>query len=584
MSRNPFLERLADQHEAQIRSTLNNLEADIISQIGKVTDDSGVLTTKISIELRNDIRRYMEQYRIQADTLVRDYDQIVNSFMEEFGELNIPDKFKSLTEADLITINQLKFQSFSGFEDIANRYLTEINANVYQNAIAGKPFNEMVKDIRGLITGDVDRRGRSMSGYASQIAHDSVMQFDGQFTVYKAKEAGLDKYKYTGTLVRDSRDHCRLHIGKTYTEERIREIWTGNWAGKSEGDAFIVRGGYRCRHTWLPIVEIKEDIIPDEEQTPTGIFGEVSNAEKDLLKQAFGNKVTPISKVIAILPPLKKFQKESGGFYRSSDDLLNMGNNGIDEIDNLRTFIHEYGHRIDRQLGAVYLKNKESILNKYGKNTSEKVINRNLQSISHLQVQSLIDDTKTITKDLKKRRELFYDDFQKARIESPSILKKIEREEYYKKLNNELNVILSTEEIKKYLKYNLRTSGEEQIYRFKLKLKHKIFESENGDYDLQFSRGFNDYVGSITKNTMGGGHSKYYYNKSPIIVRDGAKKYTHRQTLEAFANYTQMSFDLNKVTPVMNMNVREIERKLMQYYAQNTTNSFDDFIKEFNKL
>jgi len=270
MSRNPFLERLADQHEAQIRSTLNNLEADIISQIGKVTDDSGVLTTKISIELRNDIRRYMEQYRIQADTLVRDYDQIVNSFMEEFGELNIPDKFKSLTEADLITINQLKFQSFSGFEEIANRYLTEINANVYQNAIAGKPFNEMVKDIRGLITGDVDRRGRTMAGYASQIAHDSVMQFDGQFTVYKAKEAGLDKFKYTGTLVRDSRDHCRLHLGKTYTEERIREIWSGNWAGKSEGDPFIVRGGYRCRHTWLPIVDIKEDEIPEvpEEDIP----------------------------------------------------------------------------------------------------------------------------------------------------------------------------------------------------------------------------------------------------------------------------------------------------------------------------
>ena len=121
------------------------------------------------------------------------------------GNLIYQTKFKSLTEVDLLTINQLKFQSFSGFEEIANRYLTEISANVYQNAIAGKPFNEMVKDIRGLITGDVDRRGRSMSTYASQIAHDSVMQFDGQFTVFKAKEAGLDKYKYTGSLIRDSR-------------------------------------------------------------------------------------------------------------------------------------------------------------------------------------------------------------------------------------------------------------------------------------------------------------------------------------------------------------------------------------------
>ena len=257
MSRNPFIERLADQHEAQIKKTLEDLEARIIADISKAVNEQDIITTQIAIQLRPNLRRFIEEtYSTVADSNVRDYDRIVTSFMDEFGELNIPDNFKTLTQVDLDTITQLKFQSFSGYEEIANRYLTEINANVYQNAIAGKPFEEMVKDIRGLITGDEDRRGRSMSGYASQIAHDSVMQFDGQFTVYKAKEAGLNKYKYTGTLVRDSRDHCRKHINKIYTEKRIREIWQGSWAGKSEGDPFIVRGGYRCRHTWLPVVDI----------------------------------------------------------------------------------------------------------------------------------------------------------------------------------------------------------------------------------------------------------------------------------------------------------------------------------------
>lgn len=257
MARIDFTEQLADQHEAQIKRTLADLEARIVSDISKAVSKEDIITTQIAIQLRPNIRRYIEEtYSTVADSNVRDYDQIVTSFMDEFGELNIPDNFKTLTQVDLDTITQLKFQSFSGYEEIANRYLTEINANVYQNAIAGKPFEEMVKDIRGLITGDEDRRGRSMSGYASQIAHDSVMQFDGQFTVYKAKEAGLNKYKYTGTLVRDSRDHCRKHVGKTYTEEEIRRIWQGSWAGKAEGDPFIVRGGYRCRHTWLPVVDI----------------------------------------------------------------------------------------------------------------------------------------------------------------------------------------------------------------------------------------------------------------------------------------------------------------------------------------
>ena len=375
MARQEILERLADSHEAQIKKTLENLEADIISGISKATNDDNILTTKISIDLRKDLKQYMEQYRIDTDTLVRDYDQIVNSFMEEFGQLNIPDKFKSLTEVDLLTINQLKFQSFSGFEEIANRYLTEISANVYQNAIAGKPFNEMVKDIRGLITGDVDRRGRSMSTYASQIAHDSVMQFDGQFTVFKAKEAGLDKYKYTGTLIRDSRDHCKIHVGKTYTEERIREIWQGSWAGKSEGDAFIVRGGYRCRHTWIPIVELEEDDIPEEIIEPTStsrsnvkdvVISSLLNRGSKKTRQAydddFNSQLTDQQKIIVDkLEKPKVIKNNKSGFYavrsKTISAQLNAISRSTERSKGVKSYVisHEYGHHID------YVTSKSSI-------------------------------------------------------------------------------------------------------------------------------------------------------------------------------------------------------------------------------
>ena len=256
MARQEFLERLADNHELQIKRTLEDLEARIVSQISQVTKGSNVIETKIAIELRKDLKRYVDEtYRTTADSLVRNYDEIASQFMEEFGALNIPDKFKSLTQVDLLTINQLKFQQFAGYDDLANRYLNEISAQVYQNAIAGKPLEESIKDLRGLLTGDVDRRGRSMSSYASLIAHDSVMQFDGLFTIFKSKKAGLDKFKYTGTLVEDSRKHCRDHLNKVYTIEKIRKEWSGQWQGKQEGDPFVVRGGYRCRHTWLPVAD-----------------------------------------------------------------------------------------------------------------------------------------------------------------------------------------------------------------------------------------------------------------------------------------------------------------------------------------
>jgi len=206
----------------------------------------------------------------------------------------IPKKFKSLTEVDLTTLNALKTQSFSGFEDIAERFLKVINDEVYQSTIAGRPFDDMVTNIRSHINGVYkqsnvaeinelvdfinenkfdnakkaeieeavrklhtqyasDRAGNNLRRYASQIAHDSVMQFHGQFTVAKAKDAGLTHFTYTGTLVRDSRPFCRDMLNKTLTEKEIRDTWNNQgWQGKSTGDPFIVRGGYRCRHTWIP--------------------------------------------------------------------------------------------------------------------------------------------------------------------------------------------------------------------------------------------------------------------------------------------------------------------------------------------
>ena len=206
----------------------------------------------------------------------------------------IPNKFKNLTEVDLQTINALKYQSFSGFEDIAERFLKIINDEVYQSTIAGRPFDDMVRNIRGHINGVYqssnvaeinelvdfinenkynpgkkvqveeairklhtqyasDRAGNNLRKYAGQIAHDSVMQFHGQFTVAKAKASGLNHFTYTGTLVRDSRPFCRNMLNRTLNEKEIRDIWNRqSWGGKSPGDPFIVRGGYRCRHTWIP--------------------------------------------------------------------------------------------------------------------------------------------------------------------------------------------------------------------------------------------------------------------------------------------------------------------------------------------
>ena len=290
-----ILEKLADQHEQRIINVLYTLERDIVKEITRATKGE-LVSQRLAIQLQPKLRAVIQStFLEEADLIINEeYNKIAKEVLDTFGKMPIPNKFKNLTDVDLQTINALKYQSFSGFEDIAERFLKVINDEVYQSTIAGRPFDDMVANIRGHINGVYqssntreinelvdfinenkfdnskrvqieeavrklhtqyasDRAGNNLRRYASQIAHDSVMQFHGQFTVAKAKASGLDHYRYTGTLVRDSRPFCRNMLNRTLTEKEIRDTWNNQgWGGKSPGDPFIVRGGYRCRHTWIP--------------------------------------------------------------------------------------------------------------------------------------------------------------------------------------------------------------------------------------------------------------------------------------------------------------------------------------------
>ena len=290
-----ILDKLADQHEERIINVLYRLEDDVIKEVTRATKGQ-LVSQRLAIQLQPKLKAIINNtFLNEADLIVNeDYNKIAKEVLDTFGKMPIPNKFKNLTEVDLQTINSLKYQIFAGFEDIADRFSKVINDEVYQSIIAGRPFEDMVSNIRAHINGAyrksnnreinelvdfinenkfneskkiaveeavrklqteyaTDRAGNNLRRYAGQIAHDSVMQFHGQFTVAKAKESGLNHFTYTGTLVRDSRPFCQSMLNKTLTEKEIRDIWNNrSWKGKSTGDPFIVRGGYRCRHTWIP--------------------------------------------------------------------------------------------------------------------------------------------------------------------------------------------------------------------------------------------------------------------------------------------------------------------------------------------
>ena len=89
-----------------------------------------------------------------------------------------------------------------------------------------------------------------------KIAYGSnIRSVDGAYTLLKGLATGQNiKYRYVGGVIAESRPFCVKHNGTVMTEKEIRRIWnTQTWQGKKPGDPFVVRGGYNCRHMFVPV-------------------------------------------------------------------------------------------------------------------------------------------------------------------------------------------------------------------------------------------------------------------------------------------------------------------------------------------
>jgi hypothetical protein len=287
-----IIERLGDAHEQRLQDALKILEERVIGIVSAAPLRQGNLfDLEWAIAARAQIQSVLEQeYLSKVQEIISEYDEAVLSAQAMIGE------YGAFVEIDQTVIRNLKRLSFQGFEAIGAEYLDVMANEIYQNTLTGRLVADSIKTLRHTINGvyiesdsaeanklvDIaknttgkeqqdaieklhtlyarDRVGNNLRRYASQMVHDSLMQFDSSVVVAAGKESGADKWKYYGSVIRDSRDWCKDHAGKIYTEEEIREMWANNsWSGKAPGDPFIVRGGYNCRHHWRPVFEEEEN-------------------------------------------------------------------------------------------------------------------------------------------------------------------------------------------------------------------------------------------------------------------------------------------------------------------------------------
>lgn len=278
-----ILDDIMDDFDQLLESSSKVLENTIAKRILATTTVDELLELRLEVDrdFQNIIMNSIREFMPELDAIARD--TIANTPGE-------------VTPVDNRVAGELKSQSYSRLAERVNTAKDNVNMEIVLGALGGYALATTAQNARHAINGlfitvddlettrlqnkirrlraaessakdeinDLMRQlrnkfqnvsvGKGMFETVSSEAHDMVMDFDGVFTIHRARQAGLKRFRYSGSVIATSRSHCAAHAGKTYTEEEIRRIWSNSsWSGKRSGDPFVVRGGHGCRHFFIPV-------------------------------------------------------------------------------------------------------------------------------------------------------------------------------------------------------------------------------------------------------------------------------------------------------------------------------------------
>jgi hypothetical protein len=282
-----ILETVQERFDDMLLDASVTLEKTIADRIMATTTVDELLELRLEVDrdFQNIIMNSIREFMPELDAIARD------------TVANTPG---SVTEVDNRVANELKSQSYARLREQVNVARENVNMEIVLGALGGYALATTAQNTGHVISGlfvkvndlettrlqnrirrlraaessakdEIDALMRQLKNKFQNVsvgggmyqsvsaeAHDMVMDFDGVFTLHRARQAGLKRFRYSGSVVGSTRDHCAIHTGKTYTEAEIRRIWSSSsWSGKRAGDPLIVRGGHNCRHFWIPVGDDK---------------------------------------------------------------------------------------------------------------------------------------------------------------------------------------------------------------------------------------------------------------------------------------------------------------------------------------
>jgi len=191
---------------------------------------------------RAEIQREFQQFRQYVRENVEKLQDVVASNVE----MNSEALGQAVTPNQQSNISRLAQEVEASVNATLDETENSVVSALLMGAVAGGLAGEVIRELR--------EASKSRARTITNSFANSMRNFDGALSFVRSPEQ--QRYRYVGGVVAESRDFCRRLDGTEMTEQEIRDLWSSeSWQGKEPGDPFVVRGGYNCRHMWVPVEE-----------------------------------------------------------------------------------------------------------------------------------------------------------------------------------------------------------------------------------------------------------------------------------------------------------------------------------------
>ena len=265
-----FLNEIIDKHQKALARAIIKLENRILVLFEEITTtrQGFIKTTKINFRNAQRIHRqvvefFETQYGPEAVKALKDFSAITE-YIDDLLKMVVGAEELSYASIDSVVIDRLQKASYNQYKALGQVAEETIANELYNQVVAGGSKQELVNTVSSILTGRLDKRGKPMIQYVDLWANDTMMNFQNSINISKAENVGIQTFLYYGSVIATTRPFCAARSGKVFTKDQINS-WTYSWKGKS-GPAMTNRGGWNCRHHWVPVrpewVEGEEDLIP----------------------------------------------------------------------------------------------------------------------------------------------------------------------------------------------------------------------------------------------------------------------------------------------------------------------------------